>query len=481
MKLYTHQDKLIKLLRADLKTNRRVIMQAATGFGKTICFSYMVSEAAKRGKKCLVVTDRSEILKQAGGAFESFGLSPEYIKPTVEPCHNQLTYVAMVETLFRRADRYAELLNSFDLVIFDEAHKTAFDKLFPYLNENCFVIGATATPLRTGNQPSLDEFYTSIVNGVESQYLIENKFLSTPKYYGVTVDLSGVKKLGGDYNSKQLQERYMSLKTYRGVVSNYQRLTPNKKAIVFCAGIEQSKEACDAFVEHGYNAKHLDSNMSTSEREDVLKWYNQTPNGILCNVGIATTGFDQPDIEVCILYRATTSLVLFMQMVGRAARVTDKKKEFTVLDFGNNVTRFGFWEQYRDWNLKKPKKKEGDVAPVKDCPKCNALVAASVMICPECNYVFPPPKNEPEPIVELAEIESKVPKHIRGEYIADLNIEQLVNLQASKAYSAAFIWRVVRSKGKEEISRYAQAMGYSNGWVIRQQRESSSFTNFRLK
>src|SRR5690606_41971324 len=64
--------------------------------------------------------------------------------------------------------------------------------------------------------------------------------------------------------------------------------------------------------------------------ESVLKWFADSPNGILCNVGILTRGFDQPDIEVVILYRATKSLPLFLQMVGRGSRTTPTKKDFYI-------------------------------------------------------------------------------------------------------------------------------------------------------
>ena len=73
------------------------------------------------------------------------------------------------------------------------------------------------------------------------------------------------------------------------------------------------------------------------ERDRILGWFENTKGAVLCNCGILTAGYDCPDIEVIILYRATTSLPLFLQMVGRGSRVTDVKREFTILDFGNNT------------------------------------------------------------------------------------------------------------------------------------------------
>jgi len=38
-------------------------------------------------------------------------------------------------------------------------------------------------------------------------------------------------------------------------------------------------------------------------------------------------------------------------MIGRGSRVVEDKKEFSVLDLGNNVSRFGLWTADIDWHL----------------------------------------------------------------------------------------------------------------------------------
>src|SRR6185295_11960533 len=70
---------------------------------------------------------------------------------------------------------------------------------------------------------------------------------------------------------------------------------------------------------------------------------------ILTSVSILTTGFDEPTVESIILNRATKSLTLYFQMIGRGSRVLADKKEFMVIDLGNNLNRFGLWEAGVDW------------------------------------------------------------------------------------------------------------------------------------
>ena len=485
IKLREPQEKVISSLRSSLsKGNRKVILCAPTGFGKTYCFSYMVSEHLKKDGKVLILTDRSELLKQTGGSFDSFGLNPEYITAGSAPNLSKSCIVAMAETFYRRVNKYQNFIESLTLVVIDEAHKTFADKILPYLPEKCFVIGATATPFRKGkSQKGMDEFYDDIVQSVDTPELIDLGFLSKPNYFGVDVDMTDVKKIAGEFDSRSMQKQYEKLKTFNGVIDNYIRLTPGKKAIVFSAGIENSKQLAEEMDKRGIPAMHLDSNMSKADRDAVLNWFNITHNGVLLNVGIATTGFDQPDIEVVILYRATTSLPLYLQMVGRGSRVTDTKNEFTVLDFGNNVKRFGFWDDPREWSLEKVGSSSEGVAPVKTCPECEALLAASVQICGFCGHVFPKQEEESVPEVVLTEIKSKVPDRLLGKMVGDLNVLELSDLQDSGAYKPSFIWRVVRSKGRDELTQYAKMRGYSMGWVYRQERElgNSSFSNYRLR
>jgi type I site-specific restriction endonuclease len=70
---------------------------------------------------------------------------------------------------------------------------------------------------------------------------------------------------------------------------------------------------------------------------------------VLTSVGILTTGFDEPTVQTIILNRATRSLTLYHQMIGRGSRRLPQKDRFKVLDLGNNVRRFGYWQDYINW------------------------------------------------------------------------------------------------------------------------------------
>ena len=89
--------------------------------------------------------------------------------------------------------------------------------------------------------------------------------------------------------------------------------------------------------------------MDDRTRCGILQWFKKTPNAILTSVGILTTGFDEPTVETIILNRATKSLTLYYQMIGRGSRKLSNKNTFNVIDLGNNAARFGLWSDPVDW------------------------------------------------------------------------------------------------------------------------------------
>ena len=97
------------------------------------------------------------------------------------------------------------------------------------------------------------------------------------------------------------------------------------------------------------NKRKIINTNTKKERALILKWFKKTPGAILTSVSILTTGFDEPSVESIILNRATKSLTLYYQMIGRGSRILKDKKTFTVIDLGNNFHRFGPWGDDLDW------------------------------------------------------------------------------------------------------------------------------------
>jgi superfamily II DNA or RNA helicase len=210
--------------------------------------------------------------------------------------------------------------------------------------------------------------------------------------------------------------------------------------------------------------EHIDGETPTAERKRILQWFKDTPNALISNVGILNAGFDEPSIEVVILYRATKSVSLFLQMCGRGSRVIPNvKNEFAILDFGNNIQRHGFWEQERAWSLKKKKKRDG-VAPVKDCPSCFAMLPAQVMTCNYCGHEFVKTEKEKQAEV-IAELAKMTYQQIQDE-IKTADFKKLEVIAQAKGYKLGWVyWHL---KTEKDLINYAKWKGYHMNWVQHQ-------------
>lgn len=440
-----------------IEGKKRLIMCAPTGSGKTVIFSFMISKAIEKNNRCLILTHRTELLTQANGTLEQFGIKATVVNPKQRKLEleNNL-YVAMTKTVMARIKKqeYRDWLLSFDLIIIDESHLQDFNNIFQYLPD-VYVIGATATPDRKGNQTCLSDFYQGIVNEIKISELIELGYLAKPNSFGVKVDLSEIKTKGGDYDAELMGEAFSKARIYDGVYDNYQRLTPNKKAIIFSPNISSSIKLVEELSKKGLPIKHIDGN--SKDREQIIKWYKETPNALLSNVGILTAGFDENTIEVVVLYRATKSLPLFLQMVGRGSRTNENKKEFTILDFGNNITRHGFWEEDREWQLHKKVKEKG-VAPVKDC-KCCALLRVSIMVCPYCGYEFPQPETRTPIQIELDRLQ-KTDIDLFKQYKKFIKLEEKA---FEKGYKKG--WVLYQLKSEQDFIDYGKFKNYKPQWA----------------
>jgi len=155
--------------------------------------------------------------------------------------------------------------------------------------------------------------------------------------------------INGDYTVSSSEKLYGNFFMQEKLLYAYEQKAKGTKTLIFNNGINTSKIVHQMFKDAGYEARHLDNTHSEVERRDILHWFRTVPNAVLSSVSILTTGFDEPTVETIILNRATKSLTLYHQMIGRGSRVLPGKTDFNVIDLGNNARRFGLWESSVDW------------------------------------------------------------------------------------------------------------------------------------
>ena len=329
-----------------------MLYQLPTGGGKTVIFSEIVRQYLKHHeKRVLIMTHRIELCKQTSRMLDEFGVTNKIVdsKADLSDQDDFKCFVAMVETLNNRLNDDKLDISDIGLVIIDEAHYNSFTKLFKFF-DNVFVLGVTATPLSSNINLPMKDNYNELIVGETIGSLIENEFLARANIYSYNVGLTSlVVGANGDYTVKSSEDLYTNTDMLTKLIQAYEERAKGKKTLIFNNGINTSLHVYDTFRRAGYPIAHLDNNNTKKERKAILKWFKETPDAILTSVSILTTGFDEPTVDCIMLNRATKSLTLYYQMIGRGSRILKNKNTFTVIDLGNNLHRFGPWGSDLDW------------------------------------------------------------------------------------------------------------------------------------
>jgi len=353
--LYSYQKGAINKIFKCFETapeDYHLLYQLPTGGGKTVIFSEIVRQYLKHHKKkVLVMTHRIELCRQTSGMLTEFGVHNKVIdsKANLDDQKEYDCFVAMVETLNNRLQDDKLDISDIGLVIIDEAHYNSFTKLFKFF-EKSFILGVTATPLSSNVKLPMNDNYDELIVGETIESLILNGFLARAETFSYNVGLTSlVVGANGDYTVKSSEDLYTNQDMLSKLIYAYETHSKGKKTLIFNNGIATSLHVYDTFRAAGYPIAHLDNTNSKKERAAILKWFKETPDAILTSVSILTTGFDEPTVDTIILNRATKSLTLYYQMIGRGSRILDDKKSFSIIDLGNNLHRFGPWGADLDW------------------------------------------------------------------------------------------------------------------------------------
>lgn len=349
--------------------------------------------------KELLVQDADKILQvwpEAPLGIYSAGLGSKDI--------NTIT-VAGIQSIWKKGSE----LGHIDLVIVDEAHLISNTDQGMYrtlisdlkaINPRMRVIGLTATPYRLG-QGILTEgdeaIFNALIESTTIEELVNRGYLArlTSTFTDMKMNVEGIKKVQGDYEKHELEERVNSQDINAKVAEETIRRAGDRRAwLVFCVSITHAEALRDEFIARGINAASVSSKTSASERERIFSEFKSGEIRALTNVVVATTGFDYPDIDVIVMARPTLSPGLFVQMSGRGMRVKSPghHRDCLVLDFAGNIERHGPLTKIipprRSIERKKKVTQEDLGDMFKLCPKCKKAVLRRARECPNCGHQF---------------------------------------------------------------------------------------------
>ena len=432
-----------KIRSAFASGRRRPLLVLPTGGGKTVCFSHITAGAAAKGNRVMILVHRQELLNQCSRALTAFGVQHGAISAQRTADPTQSVQVASVQTLVRRLDR----TQAPDIIIADEAHHAVAGSWAKVLTAypQARVLGVTATPCRLDGS-NLGDVFDDIIIGPQVSELMADGFLCPVSYYAPsTVDLAGVHTVAGDYNRKELNERVDRPTITGDAITHYRNLADGLPCVVFCTSVSHAENVCAQYVAAGYRARVLEGSMPDAERADAVAALADGRITHLVTVDIVSEGFDLPVVTVCQMLRATQSLGLYLQQLGRVLRTHPGKRKAIVLDHVGNVLRHGFAEEHRDWTLTgsmRVNRKASDTGPkYRQCPKCYT-VHAPAPSCPSCGYAHAIEDRTPEQVAgELQELQVTAERlQARREQGRAQTLDDLIAVGKARGMKNPFGW-----------------------------------------
>jgi len=440
--LRPYQQSMIDEARAAYaRRQRAVLFQLPTGGGKTITASTVVHGAAQKGNVTWWLAHRRELVEQASQTFHALGIPHGTVQSGHVSNPQASVQVASIQTIVRRLDQ----LTPPSLIIFDEAHHigaASWDAIF-HRFPAARILGLTATPWRLDGQ-GLGRWFGHMVSGPSTTELIENGSLSRYRLFAPAMpDLTGVGMAQGDYQRGALAKAMDKPAIVGDAITHYIKLCPGKRAVVFAAGVENSRHIAAQFNAAGIPAEHVDGEMGAHERDAAVARFKAGQTLILCNADLFGEGFDVPAIEAAILLRPTKSLSLHLQQVGRALRPAPGKDVAIILDHAGNSLTHGLPDDEREWSLddrEKRKRAAPAEVSVRTCTEC-FFVYRPASSCPQCGHAPPVQVRQIEQVEgTLTEVRKIEPRAKFREQGKANSLDALIELGRARGYKNPRFW-----------------------------------------
>jgi len=376
-----------------------------TAGGKTPIIATICKDAVGQWNgRVLILAHVKELLEQTADKLRAvcpeveFGIYSAGLKRR-DTSHAVI--VAGIQSVYRRACE----LDRFDLVLVDEAHLIPLEGEGMYrqfladakvINPDLRIVGFTATPfrLKTGPICTPEGFLNTICYEVSVRELIVGGYLCPliTKAGINKADFARLQVRGGEFVADEMESLMDDDRLVEAACGETVGYATDRRAVlIFASGVKHGQHIVRVLAaRHGVECGFVTGETPTKERDATLSRFRRGELKYLCNVNVLTTGFDAPHIDCVALVRPTMSPGLYYQMVGRGFRLHPGKANCLVLDFGGNVLRHGPVDDIKVTTMDRG----SGQAPAKECPECQAVIAAGFARCPQCGYEFPPPERQ---------------------------------------------------------------------------------------
>jgi superfamily II DNA or RNA helicase len=334
LKLRDYQSGAIEALNAKFAEGmRRAAVVLPTGGGKTVVFSHLSNGYVTRnpGKRVLILAHTDELVRQAAKKMKAVapGLSVGIVKGQIRQTKADVI-VASVQSL--RLEHKRNQIKGVGLVIVDECHHAtattymAILRHYGCLDEDgeprALAAGFTATLMRS-DKTSLAKVWEAVAYKKDIPFMIRSGYLIPPIGKQVVVkdlDLDNVKKVKGDFQSKDLGDALETSFAPETVAEAYAEHAADRSGILFAPTVNSAYAFAEELNLKGIKTEVVHGKLETKERRAILERLENGETQVVSNCMVLTEGFDCPRVSCVVIARPTKSSPLYQQMVGRGLR-----------------------------------------------------------------------------------------------------------------------------------------------------------------
>lgn len=381
------------------------VLELATGSGKSFILAAIAHWVYQQsGKKVLCLQPSKELLEQN---LEKYHLTGERAGVfSASAGGRDLRWPVVYGTPGTVKNSLDIFGAQFAAVAIDEAHgvtptvRAIIDGIRRH-NANVRVIGMTATPYRMGTgyiyrydvdgrwmDEAIEPYFNTLLYRITARELVDMGFLTPPTttptsqgYDAATLVLN----TRGQFDAADIERVFegQGRLTSQIVADVVAHSAGRRGVMLFAATVQHAKEIMASLPPETSRMLGGDVNTDKQARARLIRDYKEQRFKYLVSVGMLTTGFDAPHVDVIAVLRKTESPGLFQQIIGRGSRLYDGKDDFLVLDYAGNIEFHGLHDDLFEPIIKTRNPKDGELEPMR-------------AVCPDCGFVnlFTPRPNE---------------------------------------------------------------------------------------
>lgn len=398
--LWPHQDRAIAAVESAIAGGqRRLLLAAPTGAGKTRIMLELCQRWLDQGLKVTLYTNRRLLLDQTAGVLEKAGLAHGIRAAGHDNTDGQfenLQICSLQTEVSRSLKKKTWELTDAQRVLVDEAHVMRSGSMTQILERHhqagAAVVGVTATPL------NLAHLYDHLIVAAVTSECHACGALVPAWHYGCDEpDLRHIGKVpvGEDLSEAQNVKAIMVHGVFGRVLDWYRKLNPQgHPTVLFAPGVAESIWFAEQFQAAGIPAAHLDGadiwlegtvyRTRSDLRAQVLAWSQSGHLKVLCNRFVLREGIDMPWVRHGILASVFGSLQSYLQAGGRMLRAAPGKTEAVIQDHGGNWHRHGSLNADRHWELNW----DGRILSFLRQESFRNHEQPEPFLCPQCNRVL---------------------------------------------------------------------------------------------